>query len=608
MKKILAMMLALVMVLAVTVQAATFPDLEEARWDWARETVEELAGIGIVKGYSDGTYKPENSVTKEEAFTLFARVIGVNDETNAQAVADAQKLYASVAQQYETYAVKELCFLLYRGILEEADLAEYLALDIQDTPMKRHEAAKLITRILDGEEEVENAVMFVFDYTDADAFPNEAKGYISYVTEKGIMSGMGDGTFSPDTGVTRAQIAIMLKRTMNMLDVAYISGPASAVDETSLVVNGQSYEISEKTIIHRNGEAATIADIENGDAVTLTTTYKGLLAIDANETDASESNTAVIEGIYRGSLTDSRGTYIKVYDKELGTNSTESYKLADVVSYILNGEPVSSLGYITETDYVYVTMAGGIVTSIVAESKTTQVDNATLATLMHDGENNIMTIEHRDMAYDGATWPISENVYVKRNGKTAALTDLLVGDAVNITVNYGEITSITATSKTSTVKGTISEIHIAKDNPYITIKISDEKSQALYLTMDTVIDIDATAGSIYDLELGYNVTVTTESSTATKITVASVAQTTTLTGTVTLVNPSLGFINISMRDPATGEVVTKQIFVNEKTAIRAGSNAAPVKLTALVEGDSVFATGAEKIGAFEATTILVINK
>ena len=304
MKKVLLAMLAMLMAFAVVAQAASFPDMEDARWDWARETVEELVGEGIIKGYSDGTYKPENSVTNEEAFTLFARVIGVNDTKNAQAVLDAQKLYADVAEKYETYAVKELCFLLYRGILDTEDLDEYLATDVQDVPMKRHEAAKLITKILDGEQEVADAVMFVFDYTDTDTFLNSAKGYIPYVTEKGIMTGMGDGTFSPDMGVTRAQIAIMLKRTINMLAIKTVSGEASAVTETGLSVNGEAYNVSEKTIIHKDGATATLADIKDGDDVLATMTYKGLLALDAVTTDASEKvpETKVVEGIYSGSV------------------------------------------------------------------------------------------------------------------------------------------------------------------------------------------------------------------------------------------------------------------------------------------------------------------
>ncbi len=603
MKKVLATMLALMMVLAVTAQAASFTDMEG---HWSDSYVQELSGLGIVRGYEDGTFKPENTITNQEAFTLFARVIGVNDEKNAQAVAYAQELYASVAENYQTYAVKELCFMLYRGVLTTDDLDTYLSEDRKQEPMKRHEAAKLITKILNGEDEVANAVMFVFDYTDADTFPNEAKGYIDFVTKKGIMSGMGDNTFSPNTGVTRGQVTVMLKRTMEMLDLSYISGTATEVSGSGLTVNGESFAIPATAAIHRDGEAVAADEIENGDYVTIVKTYQGILAIDAAETEESESNVKMVEGIYRGSFTDSRGTFIKVYDKEGGVNTTESYILSEgTVTYTVNGEKRASLTAISETDYVYVTFVGGKVVHIDAETKTKQIDGAAVVGMEHEGETNILVFTNKGVE---AKLPIAENITVKRNGKEATINNLLAGDSINLTVNYGEITAIAATSKTSTVNGTITAIHIEKEMPYITIKISETNTKTIYLTMDTKINIDDKSGDIYDLVLGYNVKVSTESDTASKITVTSVATQNNVTGTVVLVNPQRGFINVSMIDPATGEIVTKQIFVTEKTSIRAGSNAAIVKLEALAEGDSVFAVGVEKIGTFEATSIMVVNK
>lgn len=606
MKKVLAVMLALVMMFAVTAQAASFTDMEG---HWSDVYVEELADLGIVKGYEDGTFKPENSITNQEAFTLFARVIGVNDEKNAEAVAAAQELYKTVAENYVTYATKELCFMLYRGVLTTEDLDTYLSEETKNVPMKRHEAAKLITKILNGEEEIANTVMFVFDYTDADSFPNEAKGYIDYVTKKGIMSGMGDNTFSPNTSVTRAQVTVMLKRTMEMLSLTYTSGTATEVSELGLTVNGESFAIPATAIVHRDGVASTAAELENGDYVTVVKSYQGILAIDAKITEESESNVKTVEGIYRGSLTDSRGTFIKVYDKALGVNSTESYILSEgTVTYTVNGEKRASLSAITETDYVYVTFVGGKVVHIDAESKTKEIENATLTGIVHESNKNMLKISHNSAELDGSAWAISDNVTVKRNSKDAALTSLLTGDSISFTVTYGEVTAIKATSKTSSVKGTITAIHIEKEMPYVVIKISETKSQTIYLTMDTKINIDEKSGDIYDLVLGYNVTVSTESDTASKITVTSVATSNTVSGVVVLVNKDLSFINISSVDAATGEVVTKQIFVNDKTSIRAGSNSAVIKLENLAEGDMIFAAGIEKVGAFEATSIMVTNK
>ena len=60
MKKVLAVMLATLMVLAVSAQAAALPDLEG---HWSQAVVEKLIELEIVRGYEDGTFRPENGVT-----------------------------------------------------------------------------------------------------------------------------------------------------------------------------------------------------------------------------------------------------------------------------------------------------------------------------------------------------------------------------------------------------------------------------------------------------------------------------------------------------------------------------------------------------------------
>ena len=139
---------------------------------------------------------------------------------------------------------------------------------------------------------------------------------------------MGDNTMSPNSWVTRDLVTMMLKRTMEMLSLTDASGTATEVSELGLTVNGESFAIPATAIVHRDGVASTAAELENGDYVTVVKSYQGILAIDAKITEESESNVKTVEGIYRGSLTDSRGTFIKVYDKALGVNSTESYILS----------------------------------------------------------------------------------------------------------------------------------------------------------------------------------------------------------------------------------------------------------------------------------------
>ncbi len=42
--------------------------------------IESLAGLGIINGYDDGTFRPEGTITRAEAATLICRMLGVEHE------------------------------------------------------------------------------------------------------------------------------------------------------------------------------------------------------------------------------------------------------------------------------------------------------------------------------------------------------------------------------------------------------------------------------------------------------------------------------------------------------------------------------------------------
>ena len=53
----------------------TFPDVpgEDNTWAWCHKHVEFLAGWGVVTGYPDGLYHPENAVTRDQMAVYIAR-------------------------------------------------------------------------------------------------------------------------------------------------------------------------------------------------------------------------------------------------------------------------------------------------------------------------------------------------------------------------------------------------------------------------------------------------------------------------------------------------------------------------------------------------------
>ena len=88
MKKLLAMVLALVMTLSLAVSASAVKADEKINEDYA-EAVAVLNGMGVFKGYEDGSFKPENNITRAEVATIIYRIytkdVAKNDKSGLYA-------------------------------------------------------------------------------------------------------------------------------------------------------------------------------------------------------------------------------------------------------------------------------------------------------------------------------------------------------------------------------------------------------------------------------------------------------------------------------------------------------------------------------------------
>ena len=88
MKKLLAMVLALVMTLSLAVSASAFKDDDKVSADYA-EAAAVLDGMGVFKGYEDGEFKPLNNITRAEVATIIYRIytgdVAKNDKSGLYA-------------------------------------------------------------------------------------------------------------------------------------------------------------------------------------------------------------------------------------------------------------------------------------------------------------------------------------------------------------------------------------------------------------------------------------------------------------------------------------------------------------------------------------------
>ncbi|HAS91336.1 MAG TPA: hypothetical protein DCS12_03525, partial [Clostridiales bacterium] len=69
--RIILLSVVLALLLTMTANAAVFSDISN---HWARSYIERVEKNGLVSGYEDGTFKPDNNVTVLESLVMMSRL------------------------------------------------------------------------------------------------------------------------------------------------------------------------------------------------------------------------------------------------------------------------------------------------------------------------------------------------------------------------------------------------------------------------------------------------------------------------------------------------------------------------------------------------------
>ena len=211
MKKLISILLTAVLVLGSVVSvsaASTFVDVED-KFPWAVSAIEELVAKKIISVGENKMYFPGDQVTNEQVIAFLGRSLGVNEEENEAAVEYAVATYGDFLDGLATFSTNESAYLIYKGIFTQNEIQTLL--QSKSEGVLRHEMAIYITKLMGGEEEVENQIISTLDYKDLDQIPNASLGYVEFVKNHGIMQGDDVGNFNPNGVVNRAMMAVMLR-------------------------------------------------------------------------------------------------------------------------------------------------------------------------------------------------------------------------------------------------------------------------------------------------------------------------------------------------------------------------------------------------------------
>ena len=580
----------------------SFSDISGSQYDWCAPQIEQMNQAGYINGYEDGTYRPDNEVTKLECIALFARAMGSNDANNADLLDIAHEQYDSALKGSSlAWGEDELAFMMYKGAFTAADLITYINGDAKNLPMSRGEAAVIITKAMLGEAKATDEAGISLHYTDARDIPSNLLQYVKFVTDEGIMNGIDDAFCASNT-VTRSQIAVMLSRVLDKCDYTFEKGKFVSADEdaaTAICVidgNEEEFDLADDAKFFMRGEAMSAVAIPENVSAVIQFSGDKIVSVDALSDVADEEITAIFAGYNATSTT----MNIRVKANENSQN-TKIYTCDVNVPITYQGSP-ATIKALKSGDSIVLTLTGGKVTSITAVEKLTEIAAAEITDIEIENDASYITIASSVSAYDGKTYPVSDNVTVIKNNKDADMTSVYVGDKVNLTVKYGEIIRIVATGVSNTIEGVITNINIG-NTPEITLTVGG-KSQVYTVPVNCEIEKNGEVGDIYDLRLNDNIKLTVQSGAVIKIkSIASITNTSgKVSGVVTAVNGSYKFISVLTADssePVNVHVNTKTRYVLAKGA------SSSAQLDNITSGDTVECYVTPSNGAYVADLIVI---
>ena len=180
------------------VKSGSFRDVTSTHWAFA--SVERAAELGLVTGYSDGTFRPDTPVTRAQFVLMLWRMCGKPAAAKAASFADAS---ADWYQDALSWAVEKG----YVNGLSDTRFGP-------DVPITRQQAMAILFRLNGGQSGTELTLTGIYEQTFADSttIASWAKDATWWAVYHELVSGVGGSRIAPEANASRAQIAAILLR------------------------------------------------------------------------------------------------------------------------------------------------------------------------------------------------------------------------------------------------------------------------------------------------------------------------------------------------------------------------------------------------------------
>ncbi|MBR5535957.1 MAG: S-layer homology domain-containing protein, partial [Clostridia bacterium] len=167
---------------------------------WAHETIDLMTINGYIKGYEDGTFKPDNNITRAEFSAIVYRILGLE-------VAEDGVLYDDTKGHWAEDIIATMSLPEGYGMLRGYGDGNFGPNDL----ITREQAVAIIARAKSAVwVEATEGAKDVF--TDAEDISWWFDGEMDAAVANGLITGYEDGSYKPLNYTTRAEACVLLAR------------------------------------------------------------------------------------------------------------------------------------------------------------------------------------------------------------------------------------------------------------------------------------------------------------------------------------------------------------------------------------------------------------
>lgn len=198
--------------------ASSFTDVSDTHW--ARPYIEELSSAGVLKGFPDGTFKPNDPVSLSETFSL---IKGIKNPTEGE-LRQAVLSYGNMARRagVEDWAYEAAAYALEQRVITEKQIMYAGKAGAFERPRKsyptRREIASYYARALRVPRNGDLSILKLADLDSLGAIgdqfdqPVPVAEYVAALVKINVLAPEGsDGKFEGDRPIRRSEMARITK-------------------------------------------------------------------------------------------------------------------------------------------------------------------------------------------------------------------------------------------------------------------------------------------------------------------------------------------------------------------------------------------------------------